>query len=132
MTFGEAVALQPAWVGVWMNVLAFGAVILPLTLFIWKQSRVPAVVTLIASALSVVGVGFIFNQMGYVKLLGLAHIIFWTPLCFYLFKQIKREDMPSFPRWIMVAVVTTIIGALAFDYVDTARWLLGERQNFAV
>lgn len=130
MTFMEAVALQPAWVRAWMNVLLLVAFILPVTLFVWKQSRKPAVLTLLASVLSAVGINIIFNQLGYVKLMGLAHIIFWTPLSFYLFKQIKREDMPKPPKWIMMVVVTTILAALAFDYVDTARWILGERQAF--
>lgn len=131
MTFDQAIQLQPQWVQIWLNVLLFGAFFLPLTLFIWKLTRLTALVTLAASAISAFGVTWIFDQMGYVKLLGLPHIIFWTPIVFYLYRQIKRADMPVWPKRIMVVIALTIVISLVFDYVDVARWLLGERQSFA-
>lgn len=131
MTFDQAIQLQPQWVQIWLNVLLFGAFFLPLTLFIWKQTRLTALVTLASSAISAFGVTWIFDQMGYVKLLGLPHIIFWTPIVFYLYRQIKRADMPVWPKRIMVVIALTIVISLVFDYVDVARWLLGERQSFA-
>lgn len=131
MTFDQAIQLQPQWVQIWLNVLLFGAFILPLTLFIWKETRLTALVTLAASAISAFGVTWLFDQMGYVKLLGLPHIIFWTPVVFILYRQIKRADMPVWPKRIMVVIAVTILISLVFDYADVARWLLGERQSFA-
>jgi hypothetical protein len=130
MTFEELIALQPQWVQIWLNVLLVGAFILPLVLLIWKQSRIAAVITVIASGLAGFGVIQMFERMGYVKLLGLPHIILWTPLAWYLYRQIGREDMPQWPRRIMIVVMATILISLAFDYVDVARWLLGERTPF--
>lgn len=131
MTFDQAIQLQPQWVQIWLNVLLFGAFILPLTLFIWKKTRLTALVTLAASAISAFGVTWLFDQMGYVKLLGLPHIIFWTPVVFILYRQIKRAGMPVWPKRIMVVIAVTILISLVFDYADVARWLLGERQSFA-
>ena len=130
MTFEEATALQPAWVGIWLNILLFGAFILPVALLFWKQSRITAIVTLVASALSAAGVIWIFNELGYVKLMGLSHIIFWTPLVFFLFSKAKQPDMPAWPRRILWFVMVTIVISLAFDYVDVARYFLGEREPF--
>lgn len=131
MTFDQAIQLQPQWVQIWLNVLLFGAFILPLTLVFWKQSRMAALFSVLASIGSAAGVMWIFAQLGYVKLLGLPHLIFWTPLCFYLYRQIMRVDMPVWPKRIMVVIAMTIFISLVFDYADVARWLLGERQSFA-
>lgn len=130
MSMEELIALQPAWIGLWLNWLFFGAFILPFALFIWKETRPTALITLVASGLGSAAIFYMFEKMGYVKLLGLPHLIFWTPLCFYLYKQIKRADISKWPRWIMIVVLATIVISLAFDYTDVARWVLGERTPF--
>lgn len=131
MTFDQAVQLQPQWVQLWMNWLLVGAFILPVILIFWKQSRMAALFSVLAAIGSGAGVMWLFAQLGYVKIIGLPHLIFWTPLCFYLYRQIKRVDMPIWPKRIMMVVLATIVVALVFDYADVIRWLLGERQSFA-
>ena len=127
MTFDQAVALQPLWVQYWLKWLLFGAFILPLALLIWRQSRLTAVAAIVAGVASGFATNWLFNNLGYVKLLGLGHIPFWTPLAIYLFYQIRRADMPQWPRRIIMVVLATLTISLAFDYVDVARYLLGER-----
>ncbi len=131
MTFEEAIAQQPAWVGIWLNVLLLGAFILPLVLLIWRQSRVAGIVTIVAGTVAGFATTWIFGQMGYVKLLGLPHVLLWTPLVIYLWRQQGRADMPTWPRRIIWVVMVTILVSLAFDYVDAARYLLGERTPMA-
>jgi len=70
MTLPEAIAQQPAWLGIWLNILMLGAFILPLTLFIWKPTRLVALAAIFTGLLSAVGVDWLFNQLGYVRLLG--------------------------------------------------------------
>jgi hypothetical protein len=124
MTLSEAIATQPLWVQYWLYVLVFCIVVLPLTLLIWRQTRITAIITIAASVLAGVGVSKIYDQLGYVKLLGLPHIVLWTPLAYYLFRQIKREDMPLWPRRIMIVVLGVFLVSLVFDYVDVARYML--------
>jgi uncharacterized membrane protein YeaQ/YmgE (transglycosylase-associated protein family) len=131
MTMEEAIALQPPWLAYWLYWLVFGAVVLPLALLIWRQSRIAGLAALVAGVVGGYAVGWLYDRMGYVKLLGLPHIIVWTPLAIYLFYQIRRADMPKWPRWIMIVVLATILISLAFDYVDVLRYLLGERTPFA-
>jgi hypothetical protein len=131
MTLQEAIAQQPAWIGYWLDWLLFGAFILPVALLIWRQSRVTAVASVVASLAGGWATGWLYDKMGYVKLLGLPHIIVWTPLAIYLVLQIRRTDMPKWPRWIMGVVLASILISLAFDYTDVLRYLLGERTPLA-
>lgn len=128
MTFDEAVATYaPAWVGIWLNVLLLGAIVLPLSLFIWKSTRLTALFVVLAGAFSVAGVMTLYDQLGYVKLLGLPHIIAWTPLVIHMWFKMKSPDVNFAPRVIMGIAIATMTISLAFDYVDTIRYIAGER-----
>ncbi len=131
MTLEQAIALQPQWVGYWLYWLTFGGFFLPLTLLIWKQTRLAAVLAVAAVVAGAIGVSWLYNQMGYVKLLGLPHIIFWTPLAVYFYKLIRREDLPLWPRRILIVVLATILISLVFDYTDVLRYFAGERTPLA-
>jgi hypothetical protein len=130
MTLEEAIATQPLWVQIWVNILFLGAFVLPLALLIWKPSRLAGLVTVAASVLAAGGVYWLYGQLGYVRLLGLPHVILWTPLAVWLWRQRMRAEMPVWPQRIILAVCAVIAVSLAFDYVDVARYLLGERQAF--
>lgn len=127
MTLSEAIAQQPQWVQYWLYALLFGILVLPLALLLWKQTRLTAVITIAAAVIAGFGVSWLYDRLGYVKLLGLPHILVWTPLALYLYGQIKREDMPVWPRRIMIVIMAMFVVSLAFDYVDIVRYMLGER-----
>ena len=127
MSFQEALGHQSLCVRLWLDWLVFGSLALPLALLIWRQSRLPAVAAVVAGMAGAFGVGWLYGQMGYVKLLGLPHIIFWTPLAIYLFMQLRRVDLPLWPRRIMIVVLATVVISLAFDYADSIRYFFGER-----
>lgn len=129
MTFNEAIATQPAWIGMWLNVLLIGAFILPLVLLIWKESRIAGIATVVASLVGGLSTQWLFGEMGYVKLLGLPHIMFWTPLMVYLVTKIMRGELRVWPKRIMTVIVLLIGISLVFDYVDVARWVFGERAS---
>ena len=128
MTFEQAIATQPVWIFWWLNWMLVGVFAPPLVLLIWRQSRIAAVISIIANVAAGLGVVWIFNQLGYVKQMGITHVLLWTPLAIYLFKQIKRHDMPKWPRLIIGVMFATIMVSLAFDYVDVLRYILGERS----
>ncbi|MEZ5834098.1 MAG: hypothetical protein R3D05_23240, partial [Dongiaceae bacterium] len=131
MTLPEAIAQQPQWIGLWLNWLLFAAFILPFALLIWRQSRIAALAAIVTAVAGAFGIGWLYDRMGYVKLLGLPHIVLWTPLAIYLVVQLRRADMPQWPRRIIMVVLATILISLAFDYTDAVRYLLGERTPLA-
>jgi hypothetical protein len=131
MTFSEALGAQALWLTVWFYWLAVAVFILPLSLFIWRETRVAALATVAANVFNAITVPWMYGQMGYVKLLGLPHIIVWTPLAWYLWRLIKRADIAVLPRKVMMVVLATLLVSLAFDFVDVARYVLGERMPMA-
>lgn len=132
MTLEEAIAQQPQWVQIWLNILLLGAFVLPAVLLIWRQTRVAGLVSLIVSATAAYGVVWLYDRMGYVKLLGLPNLFLWTPLVIYLIGQFRRDDLPQIPRVLLGAVIATLLISLAFDFSDVIRYILGERMPTAL
>ncbi|WP_416398620.1 hypothetical protein [Allohahella sp. A8] len=79
---------------------------------------------------------FMASQRGLSRLLGLAHIVPWTPLLAYLCTrlwsdgalgpQITFESQPLLFAYVLLLIDTVLI-CLAFDYIDVLRWLRGEK-----
>ena len=132
MNFADALVQQPMWVGLWLNWLVIGAFLLPLVLLVWRQSRIAGIVALLASVIAGALINLMFVQLGYVKLLGLPHIVMWVPLLFYLNGQQKRDDLPWVPRRIMHVIMATLLISLAFDTISTMQYLLGDRAPIAM
>ena len=132
MTLNEAMAAHgPSWLSIWMPILFAGAFVLPLALLIWKPTRLTAIICVAAAILGAVTTNMLFMKMGYVKLLGLPHIIFWTPLVIYLFSMMRKPAVAKPAKVIMVIISVVICISLAFDYIDVIRYLLGERAAAA-
>ena len=58
----------------------------------------------------------------------MTHLVPLLVIVVYLVALLRRPDLPRPPRLVLAAVAATIAVSLAFDYVDTARYLLGERM----
>jgi len=106
-----------------MNVLMifnFGAVI-----FALKDIRARWVVlVMIGNGLFM---SLLYTQFGYTRILGLSHIVFWTPLLVYLWK--KRHAYPSHiwaTRWIWGVMIVNAL-SLLIDYIDVIRYILGDK-----
>lgn len=128
MTLSEAMTqFGPSWLSIWLPILTLGAFVLPLALLIWKSTRITALICIAASLLGGIGVNFLYMQLGYVKLLGLPHLFVWTPLAVYLWFKIKNPAIEKAARVVMSVVLATIVISLVFDYVDVARYVLGDR-----
>jgi hypothetical protein len=83
---------------------------------------------LTAWLLNVVFMTILFEVNGYNRLLGLSHLIFWTPLLIYLHR--RRQGIAGdslFEGWIRTLFLTNL-ASLVIDYVDVVRYLLGDRS----
>ena len=67
---------------------------------------------------------------GYNRLLGLSHVLAWTPLLVYLWRrhllQGELAGASLFDRWARVLFATNL-ASLVVDCVDVVRYLAGER-----
>lgn len=131
MTLEDAMLTLPAWVGIWLNILMLGAFIAPLFLLIWRESRWIGAATLLAGIASAIGVSMMYDAGGYTKLLGMPHILFYTPLVYVLWRKIQQGVLPVWPQRIVWVVLITVLISLAFDYTDALRYLLGNRTPIA-
>ncbi len=129
MSFDEQILLLPQWVQIWINAIGF-VLIGSLIIFLFsKSTRKDALVVFLLAAPGVAMVLFLHTQMGLVRLLGLGHVIFWTPLLVYLVRRLRHDPPPGLFAFVMGVLTLVIAVALVFDYIDVVRWVLGERSS---
>lgn len=121
--FSADMRAGPQWVYWWVN---FMGVIIMLAIP-FSITRVEARWTLFAMILNVIFMMWLYSQVGYVRLLGLPHVVLWTPLAFYLWQRRDRWQVRTTlgGKWI-VALFTIMVISLVMDYADVVRYLLGD------
>lgn len=113
---------QPWWLLIW---IAWLGTVNALSLAF--LSEVEARWTLAAFLASFVFMSILYQVNGYNRLLGLAHVVFWTPLVIYLYARLTNLVGPRlFERWIRI-LLATIGLSLVVDYVDVLRYVMGDR-----
>jgi hypothetical protein len=110
----------------WANIMMALAFLLPFILFYWPQTRLVAVFNLIVGALAVVVTNWLYERTGQLRLIGLPHLILWSPLAYYFLMLLWQGTLPKYARWIVMLTLATIIIALIFDYADVLRYYLGK------
>lgn len=109
----------------WM-ILLNGVVALPFA-FTRTEARV-VLVTFIANGAFMM---WLAGTYGYERILGLSHVVFWTPLMIYLVVRYRGSGVPksSAYGYYVLAVIVTDTASLVIDYIDVVRYLLGERSG---
>lgn len=126
MSFQEHIALMPPVIKYWIIWQGLAMVAASLLLLILKGNRRDGAIMLAAMALAFVLMQLLFNAVGFVRLLGLPHVVAWTPLAIYLTMRLRGGAFAGFRKLAVLMVLVTICISLAFDYVDVARYLMGE------
>ena len=83
--------------------------------------------TILESGIASFSIFTMYDSLGMLRLLGLPHVILWSPLAIYLFKLSRKAEMPQIPVWVLRIVYATIVISLIFDYRDVIRYILGDR-----
>ena len=130
-TLGDAIwATQPSWLLAYLMLLV--AANLGAVFFVAKRTpmgwrpRYEALAIIVAFLLAGEYMEYLYQQYGYVRLLGLAHIVFWTPVYAWIFAHRKDyDDAPYFSKFVLFYLVMAGI-SLTIDVIDVARYLLGE------
>ena len=122
--FQADIATAPLWVRYWLVFLS-GVLMLAFPFaFVRQEARVAALVV----ALTFPAMIALHSAIGYVRLLGIVHVVFWTPFIVYLWRRRRawRVKETISGKWIALLFAAMMV-SLAFDYSDVVRWLLGER-----
>ena len=129
MTFDQAMATQPAWVQYWVTWMAVAIVGTFVLLLFSKATRRDAIIILLANVAVYFVMMWLYEKVGFVRLLGIVHIVFWTPLAVYLWLRLKDDAITAPFRQIIWIFLATILASLAFDFADVARYMFGERAS---
>ncbi len=127
MTFAEALAAQPQWIVWWVNWMMAVFVVSSLVFLFSGATRMSALFTALAFFLGAVLLNLMYNQMGYVRLLGLPHLVFWIPLAAHLWKRLRSGKVTGLFRSVMIVLLVTILVSLVLDIADVARYIFGDR-----
>ena len=121
-TRGMASLARPWWV--WVGLLGLVNVVAPLFFLGSLEAKVVLTAVLVGA-----GVQFaIVSRLGFVRLLGVGHIVVWVPMLLWLVPRLANLDAASaFGRWLF-AVVALDLASLAIDFVDVGRYLAGDRR----
>ncbi|PKP68118.1 MAG: hypothetical protein CVT83_06585 [Alphaproteobacteria bacterium HGW-Alphaproteobacteria-5] len=121
--FMRDVAAGPAWVEAWVNFM--GIVFFLAIPFAF--SRAEARWALVVMALSLPAMMWLYATVGFVRLLGIVHVVLWTPFAIYLWRQRStwrvRETLAG--KWTALLFATVLV-SLVFDYLDVIRYMLGD------
>ena len=128
-TLGEAIAAQPPWLLAWVGVLIATHLLAAVFLvqrrdgawhFRWEPAAIVASFVVAAVIMET-----LHGAFGYVRLLGLAHLVGWTPIYAWM---LRRRGAIGFGSWwgryvhLYLGVAGT---SLAIDAIDLARYLAG-------
>ncbi len=109
----------------WMGALITANGLAPL--FFWNTLE--AKVVLITFMVSATIMVTIYARLGFVRLLGLGHIL-WIPLVIWLWARLGGVELGSaFAYWILAVMVLNSI-SLIIDIVDVIRYARGEREPY--
>ena len=107
----------------WVGALIVANGVLPL--LFWERPEAKAIlgVFLIGALVQMI----LFRLLGFVRFLGIGHILVWVPLLPWLWTQRSTLE-PGTPlaRWLLAVIVLDAL-SLVIDFVDVARYLHGDR-----
>ncbi|MGI9286525.1 MAG: hypothetical protein ACR2P1_14150 [Pseudomonadales bacterium] len=129
---GAAIATEPMWLQVWL--LLLGAANLAAIFFVFtKRSgkiavRVEALAIIFSFLAAGIFMSWLYGKVGYVRLLGLPHLVFWLPVFVWLLNKYRRDEFSApFKQYLIVYFIIAGL-SLVIDAADVARYLLGDRE----
>src|SRR5262245_61696111 len=129
-TLGAAIATEPLWLRAWLVVLS--SVFVAALFFVLRREagswriRLEPIAILASFLASAAAMNALYAQVGYVRLLGLAHLVFWTPV--YVWILYRRRAIPGtslFERYLS-AYLLVAGTSLVIDAIDVVRYLAGD------
>ena len=125
--FDADVRQLPQWVQIWMDIIGISLFVSTVALLIGATTRKLGLYVLGTIVATIAIMVFMHAQMGMVRLLGIVHVVLWTPMVYVLWRRLKSDPPGKIYSAAIVLLIVIASLALVFDYYDVARWILGER-----
>lgn len=132
-SLNEALATEPVWLQAWVMLLIVTH--LAAVLFVVRrrpQGGLAVRPEPIAIVLSFLAAGFfmgwLYEQVGYVRLLGLPHLVFWTPVWVWMLRRRRALGTQTLFGKYVHAYLVVAGTSLVIDLIDVARYLVGDGQ----
>jgi len=119
---------QPLPILIWLGLLAL--TILPAFFFIIKETpqgrrpRWEAIGIIVSVIVAALTMEMLYAHYGFVKFLGVTHLIFWTPVYLWIFsRRSEYTSEPLFAKYITVYLIMAGL-CLIIDVIDLIRYFL--------
>jgi len=122
MDMMQDIAREPAVLQAWV----YWLMIINTASILFIVQRVEARWVLAAWVANMFLMGFLYDTYGYTRILGLSHIILWTPLLVYLWRRRGQIDRASWSGRYLAALFISNFISLLFDYADLIRYITGD------
>jgi hypothetical protein len=128
-TLAQAIASQPIWLQAWVMAL-MGAHLLAIPFIAHRSAegwriRPEPIAILVSFLAAAAAMTWLYGQVGYVRLLGIAHLAFWAPVYFWILQRRQAIGTASlFGKYVLLYLLIAGI-SLLIDAVDLVRYLVG-------
>jgi len=112
------------WV-VWIMLLMLVNMVIPLFYLGTPEGKVVLGAFVLGALLQTA----IFAAKGFVRLLGIGHIV-WVPMVAWLWTRLEVVPASSVFRYWLLATIVLVSLSLLIDAVDVIRYLRGEREPY--
>jgi len=131
-TLNDAIATEPLWLQAWVMVLVVTNLVALLFVVGRRQGRWlvrPEPVAIVASFLAAgVFMSWLYEQVGYVRLLGLPHLVLWGPVWVWILSRRRALGTDTlYGKYIHLYLVIAGI-SLLIDAIDVIRYLVGDGE----
>lgn len=130
----DAIGTEPLWLQGWVLVMVL--VHLAAVLFVVRREpsgwriRIEPIAIMTSFIVAALIMEWMYGQFGYVRLLGLAHLIGWTPVFVWMFMIRKRFSVSTlFGKYLRLYLLIAGI-SLFIDVIDVIRYFLGDGDLF--
>jgi len=133
-TLNEAIFSEPLWLQAWVMLLVIaniGAIPFAPTKEnnAWKL-RSECVAIIVSFVVAAILMDWMYNTFGYVRLLGMAHLVAWTPAFVYVLMRRKQLGMSTaFGKYVHFYLVIAGL-SLVIDLLDVVRYLVGDGELY--
>ncbi len=131
-TLDAAIATEPVWLQAWVITLVLTHLIAVVFVVTREQGawrmRLEPVAIVASFILAGIFMSWLYGVVGYVRLLGLAHLVFWTPAFVWVFLRRRAVGTQSvFGKYLLAYLAIAGI-SLIIDVVDVVRYLMGDGE----